>query len=761
MDSILHKILAASNVSEITDILEEINDSHDTGWKPVGDRFNNLATINIGTDPAAGLTERITNAIDATLEKEWLLHKSPANITSPRAAAEAWFKIPEGRLSKVDDIRSFTELARKIEVSLKESEKENNPTVVIRDHGLGIAGQDFAKTILSLNGSNKLYKLFLLGAYGQGGSTSLSFNNYTVIVSKPFFDAKGKPSKATDVFCTIVRINPGDIHKDKHEWFEYLVDNKTGLPIVLKATEEEFAAGTMVKHIAMELGKYKSAATQLTGSLWYLAHNYLFDTIIPFTIRDERKRLTKDKVELRTVSGNSRRLSQGENTEYQRTVPLTFRDGKVLINYWVLNTEGDDPANRIVQYTLKTQPIIITFNGQKQGYLPNTIIKNELKLPFLEGYIIVQIECDSLDNESKRQLFSSTRESLRDTNILGELRKLTIDTLNEDDELKKLDTNRKQRYLKKDENEASEKLRKRLANRINVFLKDVGAGKEVTSKSTGENTGAKKQEPIPVQDPPTFLTITTPEEKEVNPGKSFSIKFKTDAHPNYFSNPDAFLAISNPHSFCSYTGTANVLNGYGIAYFKVSETTAIDSTALLTLELRPPRQKSLSASLSIVAVAPPDAGDTSKKGKNSAPSINPRFVSETDALYKDDKWNYESVAKVSESATSVDIWVSAANKHLMRLVDKARKQSNSDAAVESVKNRYLEHIAFYAYMSQRQKEAAELMKSKDDESENISDAALARIKDADLKHACETVCGIINDLFEYVVISAEEQEIEV
>lgn len=112
---------------------------------------------------------------------------------------------------------------------------------------------------------------------------------------------------------------------------------------------------------------------------------------------------------------------------------------------------------------------------------------------------------------------------------------------------------------------------------------------------------------------------------------------------------------------------------------------------------------------------------------------------------------------MSEGESSIDIWVSAANKHLVRLVEKARKQG--DAAVESVKNRYLEHIAFYAYMSHRQKEAAELLKATEEEA--ISDAALSRIKEADLKHACETVCGMINDLFEYVVISAGEQEVEV
>lgn len=45
---------------------------------------------------------------------------------------------------------------------------------------------------------------------------------------------------------------------------------------------------------------------------------------------------------------------------------------------------------------MASQPVIITFNGLKHGTLPNTIIKNELKLPFLDRYIIVQIECDRL-----------------------------------------------------------------------------------------------------------------------------------------------------------------------------------------------------------------------------------------------------------------------------------------------------------------------------------------------------------------------------
>ena len=163
----------------------------------------------------------------------------------------------------------------------------------------------------------------------------------------------------------------------------------------------------------------------------------------------------------------------------------------------------------------------------------NGLIKNDLKLPFLDRYLIVQIEADHMDNDSKRQLFSSTRESLRDTSILEELRKLTIATLDADDKLKELDRNRKQRYFTKDDSQVLDSLKKRLARRINTYLQSSGSGTSVTT-STASNYGdsSNKLPEIPFTDPPTFFEITTKSPKEVYPNKPFSIKFKTDAHPN-------------------------------------------------------------------------------------------------------------------------------------------------------------------------------------------------------------------------------------
>lgn len=751
MNELFQKLLHAKQVREITSIIEEVQENATVSWTPVGGRQNNISTINIGTDPAAGLTERITNAIDAVLEKEYTTRGEPEEITSPRTAVKEWFDIKDGKLSNIDARdKKIETLKESIKITLFDSEKESNPTVDIRDHGIGIRPEDFKNTILSLNESNKIRKLHLLGAYGQGGSTALSYNLYTLIISKPYIRAKGdKPAIA----WTIVRCNEGDVNKDKNPWYEYMVNGANGQPFVIQVSDEDFEPGTLIRHVHMDIGKYKAAMTNLTGSLWYLSHHYLFDTIVPFTISDERERKTKGKIENRTVLGNNRRLTQGENTEYQNKAELTFRDGKVNIYWWVLSREGtQNPKERITQYTLASQPIIITFNGQKQGTLPNTIIKTDLKLPFLERYIIVQVECDHLDNESKRQLFSSTRESTRDTTVLEELRQVVTDTLAEDDELRRLDKARKEFYLKVEDNEIHDKLRRRLANRINVFLKGEHGGKVVQVSDTREGQNRKKLPPVPVVDPPTFIEITSPAPREVYAGKTFSIKFKTDAHPNYFYNPDTFIAVIAPHSFGSYTGSTRVIDGYGIAYFKVNEEVDIGTESSITLEVRPPRERTISDSITAQVVPLPDNADPTNSGKGNIPDINPIWIGEDDELFKDDKWDTNSVAKVEETTESITIFVSEVNKNLTKLI--ARAQRKSVDAVTSIKNRYLEHISFYAYLSHRQRTERE----KSEEYKSIESETLDILKNDDLQCTSETLCGIIDDFFESIVIEAQALE---
>ncbi len=747
MKEIFKQLLNSYTVREVTNVITKVGASKII-WEPVGGRRNNLATINIGTDPAAGVTERITNAIDAVLEKQWKFESEPNDILAPRRATEAWFDIDDGKISSIKDPydKRLKDLSDKVKVTLFDSGKEDKPTVQIRDKGIGLNPEDFRNTILDLNGTNKIGKLHLMGAFGQGGSTALSYNDLTVIISKPYVNNQngGVPK----VGWTIVRINQGDPNLDKHEWYEYMLDKSTGQPFVVEVSNQAFEPGTLVRHIMMDLGKYKGKITTPSNSLWYLAHNYLFDTIMPFTIADRRY----ERKDNRSVTGNNRILTYTDNLEYMQTVPLTFKDGKVTIYYWVLNTIGKNPKDRIKNYTKVSTPILITFNGQKQGELGNGIIKNDLKLPFLDRYLIIQVEADYLDNDSKRQLFSSTRESIRDTAIAQELKKLTIDTLNDDENLKRLDRERKERYFTKDDTQVLDSLRKRLARRINTSLTGASGGTSVMVSTTGEMVNTEKKPEIPFEDPPTFFEITTNSPKEVHPNKRFSVKFRTDAHKDYFTQPETFVAFIEPQSFGMFSGTAKVVDGYGLAYFKINEETEIGEKGKITLEVRPPRQKSIIGVLDAVVIENPSNSDDKKEGKNKIPNLNIQFVDKHNPFFQDNNWNEYSVAEVDDTNDEVMIVVSSENKNLNKLI--VRAQRKSDSAVDNIKNKYLEHIAFHAFMLKQNK----VENFQTDEDDLISDDVYEQIQESDLRNASETVCGMINDFFEVIVTESVDTD---
>src|SRR5690349_7742343 len=173
MPTLLEKIVNAARVRDVTDLIQTVSNERRIAWKPVGDNDNNLATINLGSDPGAGVIERITNAFDAVLEMEWNQRGQPSHLMSPRSAVAQFFGIRDGKLANVENLEDpdIVSLVERVSVSLRDSERPDRPTVDVRDRGVGLKAEEFAGTILSLNRSRKLRRLFLAGAYGQGGST--------------------------------------------------------------------------------------------------------------------------------------------------------------------------------------------------------------------------------------------------------------------------------------------------------------------------------------------------------------------------------------------------------------------------------------------------------------------------------------------------------------------------------------------------------------------------------------------------------------
>src|SRR5258708_35444319 len=100
---LLQALLRATKPTEVYTILSEIGDSDELEldelfgkehyqWHCFGDRETNISAIGYGSKPGRSLIERVTNGIDAMLEKRMVQGGQPPS--SPMEAAGKWFGQP-------------------------------------------------------------------------------------------------------------------------------------------------------------------------------------------------------------------------------------------------------------------------------------------------------------------------------------------------------------------------------------------------------------------------------------------------------------------------------------------------------------------------------------------------------------------------------------------------------------------------------------------------------------------------------------------
>ena len=169
------------------------------------------------------------------------------------------------------------------------------------------------------------------------------------------------------------------------------------------------------------------------------------------------------------------------------------------------------------------------------------------------------------------------------------------------------------------------------------------------------------------------------------------------------------------------------------------------------MELRPPRQKTISDTVSVIAVPPPEDVDTNDKKNKNTPNIDIMPVSENDPYYKDHGWTPQTVSDVAFDQEQVIIYINDSNVHLAKLIERAQQYSTQ--TVESIKNRYREHIGFCSFMISRNKIEDRL---EAEEGKALPLEQVEQIKNADLENSCETICGMITDFFDYIRTETEE-----
>lgn len=258
-------------------------------WYPVGSDRGNAGRIKLALSPENPIAERTINAMEAMieLERQKELRTEPSAIApqSPREAVLRYFDLPPldalpTWTHSIRDQKAFDyarNLARKIRVRLVREKQPVEYTVVIEDEGIGQPPGRMHATLLSLGRSDKADKPYLIGVFGQGGSSTFFASNYSWIISRRAPDLHDSDN---GIGWTLVkRIIPGG---RRDVYWAYLAAHPDGRVLSLSAAAAQavqFTQGTRFTHVNYNFGKSEPART-----LFQSLNHLLFKPVLPYEL---------------------------------------------------------------------------------------------------------------------------------------------------------------------------------------------------------------------------------------------------------------------------------------------------------------------------------------------------------------------------------------------------------------------------------------------------------------------------------------------
>lgn len=261
-------------------------------WIPVGGERGNAGRIKQANQPVNPIAERAINGMEALIEMARLreLRSDPASKdpASPRDAVRRYFGLPSlDQLPKLDDSAASEavrvkarDLARLLRVRLNFDKSSRKFTVAIEDEGMGQSPESMHRTLLSLGSTTKADKWYLIGVFGQGGSSAYAVSEYSWVVSRRAADLLGGQSGGAG-WTMIKHVFPTGRRDD---YFAYLATSPDGRVPFVSASDADAAKirqGTQFVHIGYDFGRGGSA---ITRQLYTAMNHVLYNPILPFEL---------------------------------------------------------------------------------------------------------------------------------------------------------------------------------------------------------------------------------------------------------------------------------------------------------------------------------------------------------------------------------------------------------------------------------------------------------------------------------------------
>ncbi len=543
-DAQARKILSLTSVDAVEEFLTDIGVNTSDGWRwlPLGGRDNNAGSVNLAIEPGQALVERITNALDAHIELQYEQRGRPKGLDSPRTAVAHLWDLEAERLTRETQAGNhfIQTMAPKTTVRAIGSTRRPQSTVVIEDMGIGQHPSDFENTVLSLGESNKVSKPHLMGAFGQGGSSTFAFCPYSLIISRRHpAHSDGKP----DLFgWTVVRKFDHDSLKVFR--YEYLCETDESVPTLdpnsLNGIGAEFPFGTKFIHYGYDLGRINSDWS-LVGYRYF--DNLLFDPVLPYRIEDLRGKnpFIRNMLGARNRLDQVNRARRPEAQNYETDLARWGGEGHVKIRYWFFKPSGNlsidasgEASTRLdsyLDYNRSPRSIVFTLNGQRHHTRDKTLIRNQ-RLGALADYLLMQVECDGLGRRLKKEIFPATRAGATSGEQREELLLKAIRDALKDQWLKAKmqDVIRGRQELIT--TESTKRVRRMLDGLITQYRSKKSEGGRRGSLTGGSNnfSDVKRR----TQDPPTILRFVDNRPFELHAGEASTIYLRTDGPDDIF-----------------------------------------------------------------------------------------------------------------------------------------------------------------------------------------------------------------------------------
>jgi len=675
---------------------------------PVGGRPNNAGIIEVSSDPALASVERITNAMDAVLE--FHAAKGGELPKSPREAAKKWLGIPSDGIKNLDNAQRRS-IAESVSVILSESGVPKHPTLIIQDKGIGIEAQDFLKTVLSLNEQNKSGKNYTMGTFGQGGSSTFVFAQATIIISRKQKSLRN--NKNDEIAWTIVK-RYFDLEKMKLQNYSYFVPLNSESVFTIPAEEmPEMDYGTRIVHVAYNL---QGANTVYTVGAYQFYNSAVFDPLFPFLVGGEGKsyKASSDTTGDRVILGNATRLNS--TNKAQSDLELVHHDeheinlgkeyGLVKARYWVVSYPADsDQKDPAASYVKAESAVSLTLFGQRQDQESRTWIKENSGLSFIHKNMVIQIEADGLTQLAKSQLFASTRERARKTEIRQTIYDELAQRLRDDNELKRLNNIEKERVLQRSTGVASDKLKKRLNDFVaqrklqTLMVQD---NKKGSGNNAGSNTKSTPK-PFPAgvidqprktsdDDFPYIPTYIKFEKKQVRleKGKQTNVWVEINAKNGFIQdNEDAIKIIwpSGGGKKIEVKSKSRLIGGKSQWYLSASEDTE-SADYSMTVSINTPTGE-IQSTLVVQIVDPKIADKKEVQSGGTEANIDARFVYKEE-WHLHENFGAKTVGYVVTDSESTTIFV---NRNFY-LLDRALSSSSlGEEVIKTRSERYLFPVA--------------------------------------------------------------------